>query len=373
MIAYYTIYDHNELNSYESWGFIKKIKRIFDSFVKYNDYNLYVSYEEFNRNLDTDIFDTVHGRPDSEENDIDALYRFAKEQFEIESFCELSNQRKQRSAKLGLITYNNHFCEYCERYYCICNSKRMRTSSSINDTGIILGCKLRCWSEDGEVLAEMREKPINRQCRIQYLDTWELLEKGDGYEFKIFQLLRDNGIECNAMRTSYDNKFIATLHKKLEETIDNLIESIKLALKEYYNKINIFGDDHDDDELDDLTANIGNYNHIGMEKHWKFSCSDNKYCGVNHDEYLKIKKKSNSAYNFDDMYALHRYKLWMQNAIRKIERAKEVGKKIQACITIERKVVEWIYHPDGLTATELALHYASLQNIRAEIRQINNV
>ncbi|RHZ51162.1 hypothetical protein Glove_482g15 [Diversispora epigaea] len=61
------------------------------------------------------------------------------------------------------------------------------------------------------------------------------------------------------------------------------------------------------------TANIGNYNHIGMERHWKFSCSGNKYCGVNYDEYLKIKQKSNSAYsgasvstfNFDDMYALH--------------------------------------------------------------------
>ena len=84
------------------------------------------------------------------------------------------------------------------------------------------------------------------------------------------------------------------------------------------------------------TANIGNYNHIGMERHWKFSCSGNKYCGVNHDEYLKIKQKSNSAYsgasvstlNFDDMYALHRYKLWQCNAIRKIKRAKEIGKKM---------------------------------------------
>ncbi|CAG8790630.1 18448_t:CDS:2, partial [Gigaspora margarita] len=25
--------------------------------------------------------------------------------------------------------------------------------------------------------------------------------------------------------------------------------------------------------------NIGNYNHIGMERHWKFSCTGNKYCG----------------------------------------------------------------------------------------------
>ncbi|RHZ82133.1 hypothetical protein Glove_114g200 [Diversispora epigaea] len=36
--------------------------------------------------------------------------------------------------------------------------------------------KLRCWSEDGEVLAAMREKPINRQCRIQYLDIQEWLD-----------------------------------------------------------------------------------------------------------------------------------------------------------------------------------------------------
>jgi len=33
---------------------------------------------------------------------------------------------------------------------------------------------------------------------------------------------------------------------------------------------------------------LGNYNHIGMERHWKFSCTGNKYCGVNYEEYLKI-------------------------------------------------------------------------------------
>ncbi|RHZ82134.1 hypothetical protein Glove_114g201 [Diversispora epigaea] len=67
--------------------------------------------------------------------------------------------------------------------------------------------QLRCWSEDGEVLAAMREKPINRQCRIQYLDIQDI-KKGDGYKFKILQLLQDNGIECNTMRTSHGNKFI---------------------------------------------------------------------------------------------------------------------------------------------------------------------
>ncbi|RHZ50395.1 hypothetical protein Glove_499g35 [Diversispora epigaea] len=99
------------------------------------------------------------------------------------------------------------------------------------------------------------------------------------------------------------------------------------------------------------TTKIGTRNYIEMERHWKFSCSSNKYCGVNHDEYLKIKQKSNSAYsgasvstlNFDNMYALHRYKLWMQNAIRKIERAREAGKRIRAAKVIQRKWLEFMY------------------------------
>ncbi|RHZ57705.1 hypothetical protein Glove_384g36 [Diversispora epigaea] len=64
--------------------------------------------------------------------------------------------------------------------------------------------------------------------------------------------------------------------------------------------------------------------------------------------------------------------MWMQNAVRKIKRAREVGKKIRACTIIQRKVVEWIYRPSGLTAQELVFYYACLQNIRAEMRQINN-
>src|SRR5207244_3614627 len=113
---------------------------------------------------------------------------------------------------------------------------------------------------------------------------------------------------------------------------------------------------------------------IGMERHWASHCTGNCFCGVSYDDYLlKIEQKAISGYNFDNEFALHRYGLWMSNAIKKVKRAREIGRKIRACITIQRKVVEWIYHPDGLTATELALHYACLQNIRAEMRQINNV
>ncbi|CAG8747472.1 16995_t:CDS:2 [Cetraspora pellucida] len=95
--------------------------------------------------------------------------------------------------------------------------------------------------------------------------------------------------------------------------------------------------------------NIGNYNHIGMERHWKFLCTGNKYCGVNYEEYLKIKQKSNSGYDYD-----------------------KIGKKIQACITIQRKWIEFMYRPDGMMAKQLAEHYQLLWAVREEMHQINN-
>ncbi|RHZ78131.1 hypothetical protein Glove_167g36 [Diversispora epigaea] len=120
------------------------------------------------------------------------------------------------------------------------------------------------------------------------------------------------------------------------------------------------------------TKNIGNYNHIGMERHWASHCTGNTFCGVNYDEYLKIKQKSNSMYNFDNEYALHRYRLWMQNAIKKVERAREVGKKIRAYTIIQRKFIEWYYRPSGLCAIQLAEHYKLLWKIREEMHKINN-
>ncbi|CAG8456711.1 4731_t:CDS:1 [Dentiscutata heterogama] len=119
--------------------------------------------------------------------------------------------------------------------------------------------------------------------------------------------------------------------------------------------------------------NIGNYNHIGMERHWASHCTGNSYCEVSYDEYLlKIEKKSISGYNYDNEYALHRYKLWESNATKKAERARKIGKKIQACITIQRKWIEFMYRPDGMTAKQLAEHYQLLWAVREEMRQINN-
>ncbi|RHZ82411.1 hypothetical protein Glove_109g185 [Diversispora epigaea] len=110
----------------------------------------------------------------------------------------------------------------------------------------------------------------------------------------------------------------------------------------------------------DQTAKMSGCNYIGMVRHWKFSCSGNKYCGVNHDEYLKIKQKSNSAYTFDDKMHMYQYGLWMQNAIRKIERAREISRKIRAAKVIQQKWIEYMYRPDGLCASELAIHFKLL-------------
>ncbi|CAG8834157.1 46262_t:CDS:2, partial [Gigaspora margarita] len=99
------------------------------------------------------------------------------------------------------------------------------------------------------------------------------------------------------------------------------------------------------------TKNIKNYNHIGIERHWASHCMGNSYCG----------------------YALHRYKLWESNTIKKIQHAKEVGKKIRAINIISQKWLEYFYRPEGICATELVQHYKFLWSIREEMRQINNI
>ncbi|CAG8852606.1 23731_t:CDS:2, partial [Gigaspora margarita] len=84
------------------------------------------------------------------------------------------------------------------------------------------------------------------------------------------------------------------------------------------------------------TKNIGNYNHIGIEKHWPIHCTGNSFCN---------------------------------NAIKKIEHAREVGQKIRACTIIQRKFIEYYYRPDSLFASELAQHYKLLWVVREKMLQ----
>ncbi|CAG8832471.1 27748_t:CDS:2, partial [Gigaspora margarita] len=84
------------------------------------------------------------------------------------------------------------------------------------------------------------------------------------------------------------------------------------------------------------TKNIRNYNHIGIEKHWATYCTENSFCN---------------------------------NAIKKIERARKIGKKIRACTIIQHKFIEYYYRPDGLCASELAQYYKLLWVVWEEMRQ----
>ncbi|CAG8833684.1 27857_t:CDS:2, partial [Gigaspora margarita] len=57
------------------------------------------------------------------------------------------------------------------------------------------------------------------------------------------------------------------------------------------------------------------------------------------------------------------------NAIKKIEHARKIGKKIQAVKVIQQKWLEYFYRPDSMYTTKLAQHYQLLWAVREEMRQ----
>ncbi|CAG8527891.1 13884_t:CDS:2, partial [Acaulospora morrowiae] len=64
------------------------------------------------------------------------------------------------------------------------------------------------------------------------------------------------------------------------------------------------------------------------------------------------------------------YELWVaKNAIKRLKRAREVGKKMRPCILIQHKWIEFMHHPNGLIVKQLAEHYKLLWTIREEMRQ----
>ena len=111
------------------------------------------------------------------------------------------------------------------------------------------------------------------------------------------------------------------------------------------------------------------YNHSEIEKH---NCSKNKFCSLNYSKYLETIQKPKSKRSINEKHALYCYRLWQCNAIRKIRYAKKIGNKIRSCIIIQRKILEWLYHPENKLAKKLELHYKYLQNIREKSR-INNL
>ncbi|RHZ66587.1 hypothetical protein Glove_306g11 [Diversispora epigaea] len=115
------------------------------------------------------------------------------------------------------------------------------------------------------------------------------------------------------------------------------------------------------------------YHGSTIEKHWNTNCTGNAYCDISYKDYMELKSRSEANNSYFEKKVIRRYELWMQNAIRRVKRAREIGRKIRAVKVIQEKWLEYFYRPDGLCASELALHYQLLWAIREEMRQINNV
>ena len=112
-----------------------------------------------------------------------------------------------------------------------------------------------------------------------------------------------------------------------------------------------------------------------FHEYWSTNCTGNAYCDISYKDYIELKNKLEAELTnpFYEKEAIRCYELWIQNAVRRIKRAREVGKKIQAINIISQKWLEYMYRPDGLCATELAEHYKLLWGIREEMRQTNIV
>ena len=108
-----------------------------------------------------------------------------------------------------------------------------------------------------------------------------------------------------------------------------------------------------------------------MNEHWSTNCTGND---IGYKDYMELKNKPEAELtnSFYEKEAICRYELWMQNAIRRVKRAREIGRKIRACIIIQREWIEVMYKPDGLTAKQLAIHFNLLWGIREEMRRVNN-
>ncbi|RHZ84710.1 hypothetical protein Glove_78g203 [Diversispora epigaea] len=106
-----------------------------------------------------------------------------------------------------------------------------------------------------------------------------------------------------------------------------------------------------------------------MDKHWSTNCIGNAYYDISFRDYIEFKNKLKSGLinSFDEKQAIRRYELWTQNAIRRVKRAREIGRKIRAINIIAQKWLEYMYRPDGLCASELALHYQLLWAVREEM------
>ncbi|RHZ82837.1 hypothetical protein Glove_103g249 [Diversispora epigaea] len=102
----------------------------------------------------------------------------------------------------------------------------------------------------------------------------------------------------------------------------------------------------------------GEYHGSTIEKHWSTKCTGNAYCDISYKDYIELKSEASNSYF--EKEAIRHYELWMQNAIRRVKRAREIGRKIRAVKVIQQKWLELFYRPEGMCTTQLAQHYQLL-------------
>ncbi|CAG8758091.1 12313_t:CDS:1, partial [Racocetra persica] len=59
--------------------------------------------------------------------------------------------------------------------------------------------------------------------------------------------------------------------------------------------------------------------HHFMNEHWSTNCTGNAYCDISYKDYMELKSKSEVSNFYFEKEAIHRYELWMQNAIRRVK------------------------------------------------------
>ena len=62
-----------------------------------------------------------------------------------------------------------------------------------------------------------------------------------------------------------------------------------------------------------------------MDKHWSTNCIGNAYCDISHKDYMELKSISEASNSYFEKEAIRHYEVWMQNAIRRVKRAREIS------------------------------------------------
>ncbi|CAG8753047.1 35356_t:CDS:1, partial [Gigaspora margarita] len=92
-----------------------------------------------------------------------------------------------------------------------------------------------------------------------------------------------------------------------------------------------------------------------MNVHWSTNCIGNAFCDMSFKEYMELRNKPETGLTnpFYVKRGIHRYELWLKKAIKRVQRAREITKKTLTSTIIQRKWVEYMYLPDGMTAKQL--------------------